>query len=1066
MISHIIRASIESRAVVLLAALGLLVWGSWVTVNTPVDALPDLSDVQVIVKTEFAGQAPQVIEDQVTYPLTSALMAVPKATDVRGISMFGTSYVYVLFEDNTDIYWARSRVLEYLSQIQSRLPSQVNPQLGPDATGVGWVFNYALVDRTGQHDLAQLRSLQDWYLKPQLQSVSGVSEVASLGGMVRQYQVMIDPHKLRAYDVTLPQLRKLLADANRESGASVVELAEAEYMVRLSGYIDSLEDLKKLPIKITDDGFPVLLSSVAQVRLGPAMRRGVAELNGEGEVAGAIVVMRYGENAAEVISAVKQKLDDLKQGLPDGVSIIVTYDRSQLVKNSVATLTSTLILQLLIVVAICALFLWHFRSSLVVLLSLPLGILGAFVLMSWQGLNANIMSLGGIAVAIGSMVDGAIVMLENAHKTIDRFQQQSGRQASRSQRWSLIQQSSVAVGPALFLSMLIEAVSFLPVLSLQAQEGRLFSPLAFTKSYAMVVAAGLTITLIPVLMGYCLRGKIRPERDNPINRQLINYYQPVLQWCLNHRGAVVSSCLIFLLASLWPLSRLGTEFMSPLDEGDLMYMPTTQPSISIGEARRLLQTTDKLIKSQPEVSTVFGKIGRAETATDPAPLNMIETVIQFKPKHLWRDGVTREDIVRELDQRLQLPGVSNSWVMPIRTRIDMLATGIKTPLGLVLTGDDLESLQSLAITIEGLLSPLPGAVSVYAERVAASRYIRVDIDRTKTARYGLSIAELHNVAALAIGGEDVTQTLEGLERYPVNLRYERRHRSSLKALRNLAIKTPSGQDIVLMDVAEVYVESGPSSIRTENTRPSARILIDVHGQDLQQFIDKAEKLMEASLILPKGYSYQWSGQYQYLERAKSRLSLIIPMTVLSIIALLYLTFGRGFDVAVAVLIIPFSLCGGIWLLWFQSFSLSIVVVVGFIALAGVSVGNGVMMMVYLNQALSADKGEAVEANSLPPITTSAVSALNEKIVSGATGRIRPVIMTVLTILIGLMPALMMEGTGSEVMQRIAAPMVGGIVSSMLMTLLLIPVLYSWWYGERGEAILPSADTDASRNVDN
>jgi len=1042
MIKHIIRASIESRAVVLLAALALLVWGSWVTVNTPVDALPDLSDVQVIVKTEFAGQAPQVIEDQVTYPLTSALMAVPKATDVRGISMFGTSYVYVLFEDDTDIYWARSRVLEYLSQIQSRLPSAAKPQLGPDATGVGWVFNYALVDRTGEHDLAQLRSLQDWYLKPQLQSVDGVSEVASLGGMVRQYQVVIDPDKLRAYDITLPQLRKLLVDANRESGASVVELAEAEYIVRLSGYIASLEDLRNIPIKVTAEGFPVLLSSVAEVRFGPAMRRGIAELNGEGEVAGAIVVMRYGENAAEVISQVKQKLDELKQGLPQGVSIETTYDRSQLVKNSVATLTTTLVLQLTIVVAICALFLWHFRSSMVVLVSLPLGVFGAFVLMSWQGLNANIMSLGGIAVAIGSMVDGAIVMLENAHKTIDRFQQQSGRPASNSQRWSLIQQSSIAVGPALFLSMLIEAVSFLPVLSLQAQEGRLFSPLAFTKSYAMVVAAGLTITLVPVLMGYCLRGKIRPERENPINRQLMHSYRPILLWCLAHRRIVITSCLFFLLASLWPLSRLGTEFMSPLDEGDLMYMPTTQPSISIGEARRLLQTTDKLIKSQPEVASVFGKIGRAETATDPAPLNMIETVIQFKPKHQWRAGISREDIVRELDQRLQLPGVSNSWVMPIRTRIDMLATGIKTPLGLVLTGDSLESLQTLAISIESLLSPLPGAASVYAERVAASRYIRIDIDRTKIARYGLSIADVHRVAALAIGGEDVTQTLEGLERYPVNLRYQRRHRNSLKALRNLAIKTPAGHNIALMEVAEVYVESGPSSIRTENTRPSARVLIDVQDRDLQQFITEAERVLQASFVLPNGYSYQWSGQYQYLERAKARLGLIIPMTVLTIMALLYLTFGRGFDVAVALLIIPFSLCGGIWLLWLQNFSLSIVVIVGFIALAGVTVGNGVMMMVYLNQALSGDDDTVSKDRS---------TELNQKIVLGATARIRPVMMTVLTILLGLMPALVLDGTGSEVMQRIAAPMVGGIVSSMLMTLLLIPVIYSWWFARQSVA---------------
>lgn len=1045
MIAQVIRAALDNRIVVLMAALALLVIGSSITRNTPVDALPDLSDVQVIIKTDFLGQAPQVVEDQVTYPLTSAMLAVPRATDVRGISMYGTSYVYVLFEDGTDIYWARARVLEYLSQLQGELPQSAKPQLGPDATGVGWVFNYALVDRSGNHDLAQLRSLQDWYLKPQLQSVSGVSEVATVGGMVRQYQVVADPHKLRAYDITLPQLRDILKSGNQEAGASVIEMAEAEYMVRMSGYINSLDELEQLPVKVTAAGIPVLLSDVATIRFGPQMRRGIAELNGEGEVTGAMIVMRYGENAEKVIAGVKQKIEQLQQGLPDGVALVVTYDRSQLVQRSIQTLTSTLVFQLIIVVLICTLFLWHFRSSLVILVSLPLGILGAFLLMHWQGLNANIMSLGGIAVAIGSMVDGAVVMLENAHKSLDRFQRKMGALPTNTQRWELIRTSSLMVGPALFFSMLIEAVSFLPVLSLQAQEGKLFTPLAFTKSYAMVVAAGLTITLIPVLMGYCLRGNIRPEQHNPFNRYLVNGYRPVLSWSLRHSRIVAALCVLFLAASIWPLSRLGSEFMAPLDEGDLMYMPTTQPGLSIGEARHLLQVTDRLIKTVPEVATVFGKIGRAESATDPAPLNMIETVIQFKPRDQWREGVTQADIRRQLDERLQLPGVSNSWVMPIRTRIDMLATGIKTPLGILLTGANLDRLESIGLEIEKLLSPLDGVVSVYAERVAASRYIRVDIDRLKAARYGLSIASIHDIAAVAIGGEDVTQTVEALERYPVNLRYPRSARDSLQNLRNLPMLTPTGQSITLADVARVYVENGPSSIRTENTRPSARILIDIEGRDLTDFVAEANGVLAHSYQLPVGYSFEWSGQYQYLERAKARLKIIVPMTLLAIAALLFLTFRRSFDVVVALSIIPFALCGGIWLLWWQGFSLSVVVGVGFIALAGVTVGNGVMMMVYLNHALNAESEEGDDERQ----TTEHRLELRSLILEGALQRIRPVIMTVTTVLFGLMPALLMEGTGSEVMQRIAAPMVGGIFSSMLMTLVLIPVIYGWWYRDTG-----------------
>ena len=1041
MISMIIRAALEHRAVVLMLALLLLVIGSSVARKTPVDALPDLSDVQVIIKTDYLGQAPQVVEDQVTYPLTSAMLAVPRATDVRGISMYGTSYVYVLFEDSTDIYWARARVLEYLSQLQGRLPPSARPQLGPDATGVGWVFSYALVDSSGGHDIAQLRSLQDWYLKPQLQSVAGVSEVATVGGMVRQYQVVANPDKLRAYSVTLAELKTAIKNANQESGASVIEMAESEYMVRLSGYIQSLQDLGNIPLKVTPAGVPVLLSDVAKLQLGPKMRRGVAELNGQGEVTGAMIVMRYGENAERVIEGVKEKLELLKQGLPAGVEIEVTYDRSQLVKASVQTLFSTLMLQLLIVVLICAVFLWHFRSSVVVLISLPLGILGAFLLMYWQGLNANIMSLAGIVVAIGSMVDGAIVLLESAHKEISQFQIKYKQDPDVNQRWSLVKKSSLLVGPAVFFSMLIEAVSFLPVLSLQAQEGKLFAPLAFTKSYAMIIAAGLTITLVPVLIGFFLRGKIQAETSNPINRKLMWAYRPILTWSLQRPRAIVVICGLFLIVSFWPLSRLGSEFMGPFDEGDLMYMPTTQPGLSIAEARQLLQVTDKLIKTIPEVATVFGKIGRAESATDPAPLNMIETVIQFKPKAQWRAGLTRDDIRRELDARLQFPGVSNSWVMPIRTRIDMLSTGIKTPLGIVLTGDDLNQLERIGVEMEPLLKGIDGAVSVYAERVAGSRYLRIDINRLQAARYGLNIADVHDLAAIAIGGEDVTETVEGLERYSVNVRYPRHLRKNLQDLRNLPLLTPQGQSITLADVATVYIDSGPNSIRTENTRPSARILIDVQGRDLADFVAEANQLLTSENRLPSGYSLEWSGQFKQLERANERLRVIVPITVVIITALLMLTFGRVFDVVLALSVIPFALGGGVWLIWLLGFKLSVVVGVGFLALAGVTVGNAVMMMVYLNQSLMA-AGEIPIAQD-----SSFIPTLRRRIIDGAIQRIRPVIMTVTTVLFGLLPALLMSGTGSEVMQRIAAPMIGGIVSSMMMTLVVIPVIYFGWYSQ-------------------
>ena len=1040
MITGLIHASLNNRFLVILAALCLLFGGSYIVKQTPVDALPDLSDIQVIIKTDYPGQAPQVVEDQVTYPLTSALMAAPGAVDVRGVSMYGSSFVYVLFEDGVDLYWARARVLEYLNQVS--LPAAAKPALGPDATGVGWVFNYALVDRSGQLDLAQLRSLQDWYLKPQLQSLPGVSEVASVGGMSRQYQVVADPDKLRAYGVTLSQLTAVLAASNRESGASVVEMAEAEYMLRISGYLNGLEDLRQLPIRVTEKGTPLLLADVADVRLGPQMRRGIAELNGEGEVTGGIIVMRFGENAQRVIERVQQKLSELQLGLPEGVELVTTYDRSQLVNNSIKTLTSTLVLQLLVVMAICALFLWHLRSSLVVVISLPLGILGAFVLMHLQGLNANIMSLGGIAVAIGSMVDGAIVMLENFHKTLQQHREKWG-QESDAQRWQLVRASSLAVGPPLFFSLLIEAVSFMPVFSLQAQEGRLFSPLAFTKSYAMIVAAGLTITLVPVLIGYLVRGPLQPQARNPLNNGLQAIYRPALAWALRSPKKLLLVTAVLLLSAGYPLSKLGSEFMPPLDEGDLMYMPTTQAGISVGEARRLLQLTDRLIMTQPEVARVFGKIGRADTATDPAPLTMVETVIQFKPRSEWREGMTKTKIRAELDARLQLPGVSNAWVMPIRTRIDMLATGIKTPLGIVVTGPDLKEIARLGLELEQLLKPLPGTLSVYAERVVGSRYIKVDVDRLKAARFGLNMDELHSLVATAIGGSDITETVEGLERYPVNLRYPQSYRDSVRKLRDLPLLTPKGQSIALADVAQVYVEMGPGMIRTENSRPSGRVLIDIQGRDLGAYVADAKQRLASEFELPPGYALDWSGQYKYLQRANERLQLIVPATLVFITVVLFLTFRRAFEVLLILGIIPSALLGGLWLIYWQGFNLSVVVGVGFIALAGVTVGNAIMMLVYLNQSVAAaleDHQSDADFNSGAP---SERAPLDWSVVlaSGALQRLRPIMMTVMTILLGLIPVLLNDGTGSEVMQRIALPMVGGILTSLLCTLLLVPAVY-------------------------
>ncbi|KEQ18519.1 efflux RND transporter permease subunit [Endozoicomonas numazuensis] len=1033
MITAIIRWSLGNRFLVLLAALALLFAGVWITKKTPVDALPDLSDVQVIIKTDYPGQAPQVVEDQVTYPLTTAMMAVPGAVDVRGASIFGTSYVYILFEDGTDLYWARSRVLEYLNQVQSSLPDSAKTALGPDATGVGWVFNYALVDRSGKHDLAQLTSIQNGYLKFQLQSVPGVSEVATEGGMVRQYQVVADPDKLRAYGISLQELATALKEGNSESGASVVEMAEAEYIVRVNGYLSTLDDIRQLPLKINAKGTPLLVGDVAEVRMGPQMRRGISELNGEGEAVGGIIVMRHGENAREVVEGVKARLNELASGLPEGVEIVTTYDRSILVNSSVKTLSSTLIIQLIIVMAICALFLLHFRSSLVIVISLPLGILGAFVIMYVQGLNANIMSLGGIAVAIGSMVDGSIVMIENFHKHMQRVK------VTAANRWQVVRQSSLEVGPPLFFSLLIEAVSFMPVFSLQAQEGRMFSPLAFTKSYAMVVAAGLTITLVPVLIGYLIRGNVVSEDRNPVNKGLMSVYRPVVNFSLKYPKSLIAAACVLMVVGFLPASKLGSEFMPLLDEGDLMYMPTTYAGISVGKARELLQQTDKLIKTVPEVKTVFGKVGRADTATDPAPLTMIETVVQLKPRSEWREGMTPDQLKAELEERVKLPGVSNAWVMPIRTRIDMLSTGIKTPVGIQVTGPDLDTIEDIGKQLEKLLTPVDGTLSVYADRVAGGRYIRVDIDRTKAARYGLSINAIQSVTSAAIGGMDVTQAVEGLERYPVNIRYPQHYRNSIEKLKVLPVVTPSGQTIALGDVSDIYIEKGPGSIQSVNARPSGLVFVDIAGKDLGSYVEEAKALVAENLELPAGYALEWTGQYKYLERANERLSVIIPVTLLFITVMLFLTFRSAFEVVTILSTLPFALIGGIWLMYLQGYNLSVAVGVGFIALAGVTVGNAIMMLVYLNQSLAELRQSGVVIST---------QSIKQAVQEGAVLRLRPIMMTVTTILFGLIPVMTNDGTGSEVMQRIAGPMIGGIVSSLAVTLVLVPAIYFLWHSRK------------------
>jgi len=1030
MIAGLIRWSIQNRLLVLLAAALLSVWGVYAVRTIPLDAIPDLSDVQVIIRTGYPGQAPQVVEDQVTYPLSAAMLSVPGAVAVRGYSFFGDSYVYVIFSDKTDLYWARSRVLEYLSQVSDQLPQGVKPKLGPDATGVGWIYQYALLDRSGKHDLAELRSLQDWFLKYELQTVPGVSEVATIGGMVKQYQVVIDPDRLRGYYLTLANVKRALAESNKEIGGSVLEIAEAEYMVRFKGYVQSTEDIGLTSVPTIRRRLAissVLLDDIVQsIHIGPAMRRGVADLDGEGEVVGGIVVMRSGENALATIAAVKEKLDALRLSLPDGVEIIATYDRSRLIEGAVGTLSHRLIEEFLVVVLVCALFLFHLRSSLVILISLPVGILAAFIIMRVQGINANIMSLGGIAIAIGAMVDAAIVMIENVHKHAERamFEGES--------RLNAIQNAAVEVGSPLFFSLLIITLSFLPVFALEAQEARLFAPLAYTKTYAMAAAAGLSVTLVPALMACLIRGRIRREEDNPLNRWLTAAYRPLIAKALGRPWLTMALATVLIVSALWPLSRLGTEFMPEMDEGDLLYMPTTLPAISVGKARELLQQTDRLIKTLPEVARVFGKVGRAETATDPAPLTMIETVIQLKPREQWRAGMTLEKLRQELDQRVRIPSLNNAWLMPIRTRIDMQSTGINTPIGIKIAGPDLHGIQALGEQVEALLRTVPGTASVLSDRSAGARYIDVDIDRQAAGHYGLSIEEIEEAANIAVGGADITYTVEGRERYPVNLRYPQEWRSSITRLKELPLVATEDTQVQLQDLAEVRVVDGPPVIKSENARINGWVYITTEGRDIGSYVKDAKQLLKEQLPLPAGYTLDWAGQYQYLQRAQQRLTYIIPVTVFIILILLYLSFRSLSEPLMVMLAVPLALVGGIWLLWLLGFHLSVAVAVGFIALAGVAAEFGVVMVVYIK--------EAVKRRS--PQTD---AELREAVMEGAALRVRPKAMTAAVIIAGLMPIMLGGGTGAEVMQRIAAPMIGGMVTAPLVSMLLIPVMYYLWH---------------------
>ncbi|MCE4537583.1 CusA/CzcA family heavy metal efflux RND transporter [Pelomonas sp. P7] len=1046
MIAALIRWSVANRFLVLLAAAGLAAAALFAVAGTPVDALPDLSDTQVIVRTSYAGKPPQVVEDLVTYPLTTSLLGVPGARTVRGYSFFGDSFVYVLFDDRTDPYWARSRVVEALSQVQSRLPAGATAVLGPDASGVGWVYEYALVDRSGRTDIAQLRALNDWFLKFELKTVTDVAEVASIGGMVRQYQVVLDPARMWALGVTQGMVVEALRRANQSSGGSVVEIAEAEVMVRSRGFLQSLDDFRGIPVSVSG-ATPVLLRDVAFVQLGPEMRRGIAELDGEGEVAGGVVVMRSGKNARDTIEGVKAKLERLKPSLPPGVEVVETYDRSQLIDRAIDNLKLKLAEEFVAVAVVCALFLMHLRSALVAVVVLPVAVGGAFVLMRSQGLNANVLSLAGIALACGAALDGVVVLLEAAHKHIEAFEREQGAAPAPAQRWRLVSDAAVEVGPALFFSLLVITLSFLPVFTLEAQEGRLFAPLAFTKTYTMAAAAVLSVTLVPVLMGLLVRGRIPREDANPVNRLLMRLYRPALEAVLRFPKATLAVAALVLALSAWPLLRLGGEFMPPLDEGDLLYMPTALPGLSVSKATELLQQTDRLIRTVPEVARVFGKAGRADSATDPAPLEMFETTVQFKPRDQWRPGMTPQRLVEELDRAVQVPGLSNLWVPPIRNRIDMLATGIKSPVGIKVAGADLATLDRLATRIEAVVRTVPGVSSALAERLTGGRYVDVDVDRAAAARHGLSVADVQALVATAIGGENVGEVVSGRERFPISLRYPRELRDSLEGLRDLPFVTERGAQLLLRDVARVELAEGPPMLRSENARLSGWIYVDVRGRDLRSAVRDMQAAVAREVALPAGYAVSWSGQFEYLERATQRLALVVPATLAVIFVLLYLLFRDAGDAALVMAAVPFSLVGGLWLVWLLGHAVSVATAVGFIALAGVAAEFGVVMLVYLENAwrrrLAA--GEPDDEATLR-------AAVRE----GAVLRVRPKAMTVAIVLAGLVPMMWGHGTGSEVMARIAAPMVGGMVSAPLLSLLVVPA--AWYLRHRRRPAPPQGLT--------
>jgi len=1053
MIGSLIRWSIANRFLVLLATAMVSAWGVYSLSRTPLDALPDLSDVQVIIRTTYPGQAPRIVENQITYPLTTTMLSVPGAKTVRGYSFFGDSFVYVLFEDGTDLYWARSRVLEYLNQVQARLPPGAKASLGPDATGVGWIYQYALVDRSGRMDTGQLRALQDWFLKYELKTVPNVAEVASIGGMVRQYQVLLDPDKLAAFGIAHTRVIEAIRRANQEAGGSVLELGEAEYVVRASGYLQTLDDFRKVPLLTTDAGVAVRLGDVARIQVGPEMRRGIGELDGEGEAAGGVIVMRSGRNALETIGAVRAKLQQLQGSLPKGVEIVPTYDRSGLIERAIDNLTHKLAEEFIVVAVVCFVFLFHLRSAFVAIVSLPLGILTAFIVMHYQGVNANIMSLGGIAIAIGAMVDAAVVMIENAHKHLERWaHRHPGDQLEGEERWRVIAESATEVGPALFFSLLIITLSFIPVFTLEAQEGRLFSPLAFTKTYAMAASAGIAVTLIPVLMGYLIRGRIPGERRNPLNRLLIALYRPLLDVALRVPVVTLAAAAIAFVASLWPLQHLGTEFMPRLDEGDLLYMPSALPGLSAGKAAELLQQTDRLIRTVPEVASVFGKAGRVESATDPAPLEMFETTIRFKPRNQWRQGLTQYRLVEELDRIVQVPGLANIWVPPIRNRIDMLATGIKSPVGVKVSGSDLAAIDRVTGEIEKALKEVPGVSSALAERLTGGRYVDVTINRDAAARFGLNIADVQSVITSAVGGENIGETVEGLQRFPINVRYPREIRDSLDKLRKLPVVTERGQRLVLADVAEIRITDGPPMLRSENARLSGWVYVDIRGRDLKTAVLDMQRAVAEKVQLPAGYSISWSGQFEFLERATAKLKVVVPFTLLIIFILLYVTFKRFDEALLIMATLPFALVGGIWLLYLLDYNLSIAAAVGFIALAGVAAEFGVIMLLYLKHAW--------EEREQQGRTTTA--DLLEAIREGAVLRVRPKAMTVAVVLAGLFPIMWGTGTGSEVMQRIAAPMVGGMITAPLMSMFVIPAAFLLLRRQRLRRPAARNATDVSR----